>query len=300
MSGAPLMTQQGEVIGIISGSLTQGGSIAWAIAIENTRSEFATSVHSPTANLFWPKLTMMPDGWENLRSQTGIGKDLIDAINLSTKAVDAVQISLSSECAADNTVVQGLTNLVQTFDGYPSLLRLQTSVLDQSSGDGHALGTAALNQLNVLSPQMDAASVQLDSTNQAIREAKVRLHALKMTAGVFQQNLPNTPRNSQIIAQLASQSSARDAKLELLSQALTANSDQAHAILATQTTKRDLVYDYRNQYATLLNAWTVYQRNYCNSLPPLYSGFRDRAVDYRLLLAADVLPSQAAVGDNPR
>ncbi len=288
MSGAPLLTREGQVIGIISGSLTQGGSIAWAIAIENTLSRFMTKVQTPMANFSWPSLALMLGNWGNLRSQSGIGQELVGKIEVASQAIEAARRTFNVECADDNVVVGGLSNLVQTFDRYPSLANMPVSVLDQSNGDGHALGASAVSQLNVVSPQMDTGSRDVDVALTTVRDALAKFQDLKQAASDFQGNLPRTPRNAEIISQMTQQSSLRDVELSAIFQSLEQSRQRAHQLIARPYGK-DLVSDYQGRYATLLEAWKIYQQTYCASLPSAYKDYLDEAVDYRLLLNAEVL-----------
>jgi trypsin-like peptidase len=284
MSGAPLLTQEGDVIGIISGSLTQGGSIAWAIAIENAQPTFTSPVPTVAANLQWPRLARMPVGWENLRSQSGIDKDLIDKVEAVTKAIDAVEGDLNTECIDDNVAVQGLSNLLQTFDRYPALANMPTSVLDGATGDGHDLGTSASDQVDVMNPQVHAAERQLDITLTDVDDLQTKLRALNNAANDFLNNLPATSRNSGIIAQITSQAGVRDAGVRDILKTANEASRQTHQLFGQVKLSPDLISDYQTNYATFLAVWKIYQQTYCHAMPSVLNAFR---VDYRLLLNAD-------------
>ena len=69
MSGAPIISNE-QVIGVLSGSLDQGGSIAWGIPIKYAREKLIPVDREPQ-NIRWPDLLLMKKAnWRSLNFQS--------------------------------------------------------------------------------------------------------------------------------------------------------------------------------------------------------------------------------------
>lgn len=67
MSGAPVINENGEVVGVLSGSFQQGGSFTWAIPTKQIYLlQDRPSRNQKIDEMEWPKLTLMASGWVNL------------------------------------------------------------------------------------------------------------------------------------------------------------------------------------------------------------------------------------------
>ncbi len=76
LSGAPVISSEG-VIGVVSGSYDEGGSIAWAIPSKYINIALSKQLNVlPSDVIYWPKVSLMRDSWSNLRMKTEILKDL--------------------------------------------------------------------------------------------------------------------------------------------------------------------------------------------------------------------------------
>lgn len=65
MSGAPVYID-GRIVGVLSGSLSEGGSIAWAIPIGNVQR--MKTVHTSPDSFDWPPLTLMnKSNWRSMQ-----------------------------------------------------------------------------------------------------------------------------------------------------------------------------------------------------------------------------------------
>ena len=73
MSGGPVL-HRGQAIGILSGSLVEGGSITWAIPSGYvTDPNFLTKVGQRPSEIAWAKFQLMdPSGWKSLRSMVRV------------------------------------------------------------------------------------------------------------------------------------------------------------------------------------------------------------------------------------
>lgn len=68
MSGSPLIFR-GKTIGIVSGSLNEGGSLGWAIPATYITSTSALIVQKRASSVAWLPLRLMAAPWSNLRRQ---------------------------------------------------------------------------------------------------------------------------------------------------------------------------------------------------------------------------------------
>lgn len=87
LSGGPVVLR-GKAIGVISGSLNQGGAIGWAIPVSYLRR--ATRLNATAAEIRWPPLTLMdPKVWNNLRRSVRDVSPLLTQVDAYFSAVDA-------------------------------------------------------------------------------------------------------------------------------------------------------------------------------------------------------------------
>ena len=73
------MTYKDHVIGVLSGSIQEGGSIAWAISAKYVKNMTQVNQHAPYFTT-WPPLTLMNSSSHSLRSQTALGTLLVAAL----------------------------------------------------------------------------------------------------------------------------------------------------------------------------------------------------------------------------
>jgi len=69
MSGAPVLSSNGTVIGILSGSYDEGRGVAWAIPWKYVSALASTSAinRRPDQMVVWPDLSLMSKGWVSLK-----------------------------------------------------------------------------------------------------------------------------------------------------------------------------------------------------------------------------------------
>lgn len=282
MSGAPLMAD-GKVLGIVSGSLTQGGSMAWAIAMKNSRHEFMRRVSAPRPGFSWPTLSLMANGWENLRAQTGVGEDLVVKIENSVTANKAVEEKARSECQEIRLAIGDLTALIATYDLHPDLLSQPISFFDTI--EGRSWGALLNQKMDAANAAMTQASNDMDSLLSAQNESKERLQELENAKGSFIQGIPETRRNLEIITLIRTRSRTRAAEISQSTEAHRAALRTAPSIGSTPTAK-DPISDAREHWVRTLDHWTRYANQACGTAET-YSHFTEAALDLKLLLEAD-------------
>lgn len=80
MSGAPIIGSDG-VLGVLSGSFDEGGTIAWMIPIKHTSHLYSTNNASPSA-MTWPHFDLMANGFRGLSRRfevDSVGEQLLQA-----------------------------------------------------------------------------------------------------------------------------------------------------------------------------------------------------------------------------
>ena len=135
MSGAPVIDAEGKAIGIVSGSLLEGGSIAWAIAAENFRNGNLQIVDTSGLGFSWPPLTLMAIGWQNLRRQSGLGENLAARLDDLQSSADEAANSASRLCRNIGPILSNLASQRSTFERY-QLDGVQLATLSGFTGGG--------------------------------------------------------------------------------------------------------------------------------------------------------------------
>jgi S1-C subfamily serine protease len=79
LSGGP-MTWNSELVGVVSGSLTEGGSIAWAIPITAASLSAMEPINAPPGKFAWPPFELVAGRWNNLRAEITVSGRLVRAI----------------------------------------------------------------------------------------------------------------------------------------------------------------------------------------------------------------------------
>jgi S1-C subfamily serine protease len=79
VSGGPLMDGN-RAVGVLSGSIEEGGTHAWAIPVKYLNS--LQGVGKPAGQIAqWAPLGLMANKWKNLRKQARLGAELVDALD---------------------------------------------------------------------------------------------------------------------------------------------------------------------------------------------------------------------------
>ncbi len=102
LSGGPVVSSAG-VIGVLSGSLRQGGSISWAIPSEYAQPQILVRVSErPEEISSWPSFDLMSEGRRNVRAAVAVSPEVADVIEryyvgVAKSATDAERIPTSAE-----------------------------------------------------------------------------------------------------------------------------------------------------------------------------------------------------------
>lgn len=282
MSGAPVIDPEGKAIGIVSGSLLEGGSIAWAIAADNFRSVNLQNVNAPMPGFSWPALTLMAAGWQNLRRQSGLGEALAERLgDLQSSTDDAAGFALRV-CREIRPVLSNLDNQRSTFDRY----RLDGVRLANLGGvpGGVALNNDIVSLQDQVNPLMQTASNDTDRSLSAWRTSDQKMTAVSLEVSKFLDSLPQTPSNAALVA------SVRDAindinrrlgdNLQAARRAGEANADNTEMVT---------VGDIRTKAEELQAMWKGFQTVYCNLFPGQVGLVQELTANYRRLLGADLV-----------
>jgi hypothetical protein len=91
MSGAPVISSRG-VIGVLSGSGAEGGTLAWAIPSEYVQDATMRAVNRRANEInTWPRLALMTDRWRNLRHGIRTDNRLALALNEYFAALEGLR-----------------------------------------------------------------------------------------------------------------------------------------------------------------------------------------------------------------
>jgi hypothetical protein len=88
MSGAPVVSSRG-VIGVLSGSRAEGGSLAWAIPSEYLNDQTMQLVNKRPAEMqSWPRLALMDNRWNSLRHSIRLDDRLTNLFSTFFEALE--------------------------------------------------------------------------------------------------------------------------------------------------------------------------------------------------------------------
>jgi hypothetical protein len=119
------------VIGVISGSLNEGGAIAWAIPIQYFNSASMQIERKPPSAVNWPPLRLMNSHWSSLRRQlSAAGPFSRNVSDMFVSVADAARVSGGSLTASSgqfNRTVAKLRDLVDLVPRSEDKLTLKHS-----------------------------------------------------------------------------------------------------------------------------------------------------------------------------
>lgn len=138
LSGGPVVSSAG-VIGVLSGSLSQGGSISWAIPSEYAQPQVMVQVNKrPEEISAWPPFNLMSEGRRNVRAAVVVSPDVASVIDRYYHAVarstaDAERIpALAAETLVYVKLVRTVAEHGTTVDdGLVNLFTTNAEVLKQ-------------------------------------------------------------------------------------------------------------------------------------------------------------------------
>jgi hypothetical protein len=115
MSGGPVLGQDGRVVGILSGSWSVGGAIAWAIPAKYVRE--LTKLNQKPRQINWPGLALMAKGWKSLRKSYKVDTHLEAMLQKYWEHIDslsAVYDDLPEASMKSIVAVQNLRYILST------------------------------------------------------------------------------------------------------------------------------------------------------------------------------------------
>lgn len=182
-SGGPLVYND-RAVGIISGSIQEGGSIAWAIPAKYTN--FLTTVNKLPNAVIWPPLSLMSDNWRPITRQARLGSRLLVALDLYASSLD----EFMSESAG------ALQEAKQNFPAADVLATINQEI--QRHGARYPaekdknLVARALAVEQQMEGQSTRSAEKIDSAGEKFSEARENL-AKEMV--VYFNSLSTTPKN---------------------------------------------------------------------------------------------------------
>jgi Trypsin-like peptidase domain len=280
MSGAPLI-DNGLVIGIISGSLTEGGSLGWAIAMVNARAEYLTTVEAPRAGFVWPKLKLMADGWGNLRRQSPIGESLLQKIGVFLESIDTADHLREETCAQLSPIESNASETLRIFDRHQQLLGLKLADLTSTQE-----GQDFKKQLDMSGDELGTAIRNWGATRNLYLSSLVELSQsippLVVEVRKFTNDLPMTSKNAKLSSDVHQQLGKNQDEMQKLAANLPDQSD--HGPKA-----EILVSDLRDYFIEAHKLLISNQDEYCHLTPEFLASFRDDGRIVKELLGADAV-----------
>jgi len=187
VSGGPVVSRAG-VVGVLSGSFNEGGTIAWAIPTMYAATGRMSQIHLPVERISnWPELTLMTNEntFNMLRFDVSITAGLILAIDSYITSVDEFSV------ITHRALVQRPAEVV-------TLLGEDREIL-KSVGHSRQQQNEAIAAMKDVNRRMLDVRAAIEKEVEELRErAKMllsRLHALRTELDSFQALLPDTPRN---------------------------------------------------------------------------------------------------------
>lgn len=282
LSGAPVI-DGAAVIGILSGSLSQGGSVAWAISVENASDRYMMSVDAPRPNFVWPKLTLMSNGWETLRRQSGVGEAVVQRIESLDPVLHNLENSDRGECNESRNLVQGFDK-VQDLLGNGSIDSTLSS--DFSRVRGAEIDAEFGRTMNRNAQALKSFNANSDNNLSDYDETRNQYHALEEGTIEYLDSLPDTHRNRELRAagrkRLLSISASQ---IELGKKELALQDSLQY----DGTKPLRTVGDYRLESQRMETVFKAAQELYCNIAPSITTNYHSIANEVRLILSADLV-----------
>lgn len=281
MSGSPVIAPDGSVLGILSGSLSEGGSIAWAISAEYADAKYLQEVEAPRPGFYWPPLSLMANGWSTLRRQTGIGEDFLNKIDLFSAVNAKYSIGLSLTCRQVESALLPLNRASALFTTN-SWDRLRLTDLDGEPGGAE------------LKRQLNAAMADAEIESQKVRDAMGAVALISddllgkgkqmfdaMTD--FVRVMPTTAANRRLLPLVS-------ADMTALQQRIVADNTEARRLLGQRALNDQVtVADFRHNLSKLYDYQLGLQRIACTLYPDTVKQFQGEVEVLRRLLAADTV-----------
>lgn len=192
LSGGPVVSKAG-VVGVLSGSFNEGGTIAWAIPIMYASPSQMTSIQRPVSQMTrWPELSLMDENAVNtLRFEVSISAGLSLALDSYVSGVD------DFAGKAQDGMVNRLHDLAQLLSEAIDAVHLAQSSKRKQMKKANARLKSVIAR-SVTTKQ--AIQKQVESMIQGSTVLSSRLQILRSEVESFQKSLPDTPKNRANIA----------------------------------------------------------------------------------------------------
>jgi S1-C subfamily serine protease len=189
LSGAPLL-RNNQAIGVISGSIHQGGSIAWAIPAKYLAG--IAESDQPLSNIkAWPVLSLMAPSWKNLRREARIGVGL-------ALAVDDYAAKLQHMNVLAINILNSSRLLMPTFLGIIQKV-LDTEVAKRGrnapADDNRALDAAVDDAMRTVMSKQGPLIAELEAVDESLGNAT---ETLTRQLDAFFDTMPQTSKNIEI------------------------------------------------------------------------------------------------------
>lgn len=185
MSGAPLVSSRG-VIGVLSGSRDEGGSLGWAIPAKYVTDPTMRRVNKRAEDMRgWDELRLMLDRWKNLRHAIRIDDRVLSELDKLFNAVEAMRL--------------GYEQFAERAEASVSTVRMARIMADQRVREGRDLLPQDSVVLDLLQERFTAVVEAGNAWMEARGRAMSNVVELELLIEAEQGSLPRTQRNDSII-----------------------------------------------------------------------------------------------------
>ncbi|MGF7181452.1 S1 family peptidase [Tunturiibacter psychrotolerans] len=195
LSGGPVL-RDGKVIGIVSGSLTEGGSIAWAMPVTQGSVDAMKQIGRPAGAFDWPAFRLMATNVHTLRAEITLSGSLARALDQYisiTSVLSTQEAEMRRACRLARLGVE--TSLAKTED----LLRKSPNILL-----GSIPNDVQIDFIMPFASTIPACSTAINSLPPLLVTANQALESIGDPLGDFIERLPLTKRNEELTTEARS------------------------------------------------------------------------------------------------
>lgn len=189
LSGGPVI-RDGKLIGIVSGSLTEGGSIAWAIPVTQSSIDAMKQVGRPAGAFDWPAFRLMAANVHTLRAEITLSGSLARALDQ--------YISITTVLSTQEAEMRRACRLARL--GVENSLAKTEDLLKKSPGIllGNIPDDVQRDFIMPFASTIPACSTAINSLPPLLVTANQALESIGDPLGDFIAKLPRTKRNEEL------------------------------------------------------------------------------------------------------
>jgi hypothetical protein len=199
MSGAPVVSSRG-VIGVLSGSGEEGGSLAWAIPAKYVKDPTMRAVNKRAREMTrWDELTLMISRWKNLRHSVRMDDRVATGLNDLFDAVERVRV--------------GYEQLIESIENSLATVKVVRALAEERVRQHQEFGARDSVLTDRLTERLTAVVTSGNDWMQGRTRATSKLIELELLLAGYQGALPKTQHNDSLVAGFGAQMKALEHRL---------------------------------------------------------------------------------------